>query len=71
MLTIVAWTGGDKPGPYPPSDPREKELCDQIYAQECKVYQDYWGTEVPENIKEGFMVWARYDAFATIREVKE
>ena len=65
---IIAWTGGSTPAPLDEVHPLERALVDAIFAANCAGFRAFWGREPDAGVMETYLITARYDAHATVRE---
>lgn len=64
---IRAWTGGTHPQPLPNISRFELLIAVNLYAEQRRIFRDYWGDEPEPGTLETFWIRARGDAHATVR----
>jgi hypothetical protein len=66
----IAWTGGDRPGPYASLSLPEKKYVSGLFKDQIRCWKNYWqgGENPPWDTLRIFYKRARYDAHATFRD---
>lgn len=68
MARLIAWTGGSSPAPFASLDAPQRATVKAAYAEQCSMYEDFWGKAPDVELRRVFWNRARHDAHATHRE---
>ena len=63
----ITWTGGSKPDHLYAISEIERELVNALYHAQCAGFRAFWGKEPTDEIRDMYVLRARYDAHATMR----
>lgn len=67
---IVAWMGGSRPKPITECSADEVALVSLLFREQFKTWHDYWKDYPSRDVARIFWNRARYDAHATMRDLK-